>query len=147
MSNTLFLVLLTLIGGVAVTLQSQMMGVVDRNVGTMPSVLFTYGTGAILMGILYLVVRPDGNIGNVASQPAFTWFSGVMGLIIIGTIGYTVPRLGLGAALTLFVAFQLIAAVVIDHFGWLGAEQSSVSVTKIVGILVLMFGTWLVVKQ
>ncbi len=146
MSNTLFLVLLTLVGGVAVTLQSQMMGVVDRNVGTLPSVLFTYGSGAILVGLIYLVARP-GSLGEVASQPAFTWFSGVMGLIIIGTIGYTVPRLGLGAALTLFVAFQLIAAVVIDHFGWLGAAQSSVSVTKIIGILVLMFGTWLVVKQ
>ena len=43
--NLLFLILVAAIGGVAVTLQGQLMGIMDKNVGPVESVFITYGVG------------------------------------------------------------------------------------------------------
>ena len=53
--NISYLILVAVIGGVAVTLQGQLIGIMDKNVGTVESVFITYGGGGLIVGIIMLL--------------------------------------------------------------------------------------------
>lgn len=144
--NTLIpLIIIAVIGGAAITLQGQFMGLLDKALGTKESVFITYGGGGILAGFVMLAAR-GGNLKAWQSVPWYTLGAGAVGLVIVGTIGYTVPRLGLTRAFTIIVAAQLIVAALLDHFGLLGASARPLDLGRLVGIGVLVLGVWLTTR-
>jgi bacterial/archaeal transporter family-2 protein len=145
MSSNLLLLLVAVIGGVAVTMQAQFMGLIDRHLGTVESVFITYGSGALVVGVVMLLLR-GGNLRAWSTLPWYAFLAGIVGLLIVGAIGYSVPRLGLVPALTLIVAAQFIAAAVLDHYGWLGAAVRPLDAARALGILVLLLGVWLIIR-
>ncbi|SLM27863.1 conserved membrane hypothetical protein [Desulfamplus magnetovallimortis] len=145
MLNIILLVIVAIIGGIFVTIQAQFMGVLDKNMGTLESVFITYGGGGLCVGLMMLFAR-GGNLSAFQSVPWYTLSSGITGLVIVGTIGYTTPRLGLVPALTLMVAAQFVSAAIIDHFGLLGADIRMLSPSRLSGIGIMILGIWLIIK-
>ena len=144
--STFFLILLALLGGAAVTLQAQFMGLMDVGIGTRESVFITYASGGLVVTILMLFLR-GGNLRAAASVPWYAFMAGLLGLLIVGTIGYTVPRIGLTTALTLVVAAQFLSAVLIDHFGWFGAPLWTFDWSRLIGLGILILGVWLTTRR
>lgn len=145
MSNFLILVIVAIIGGVAVTLQAQFMGVMDQSLGTLESVFITYGSGALLMGLVMLAVR-GGNLRAWRTLPWHVLLAGVAGLLIVGGLSYVTPRLGLVATFTIFVAAQFVFGAVMDHFGLLGATVRPIDFSTLAGMVIVLAGIWLIVK-
>ncbi len=144
--NTMIpLILIAAIGGIAVTLQAQFMGLMDKQIGTLESVFITYGGGGLLIGLIMLLGR-GGNLAGVQGVPWYALSTGVLGLVIVGSIGYGTARMGLVMALTIVVAAQFITGAVIDHFGVLGADLRPLDLNRIFGIGLILLGTWLVIK-
>jgi len=48
--------------------------------------------------------------------------------------------------LTLIIIGQLLTGIVLDTFGWLGVAARPMEATRLVGIIVLLIGGYLVVK-
>ena len=143
--NLLFLVMIAALGGVAVACQGQLVGIIDKNIGTLESVFITYGGGGLIIGIIMLVLR-GGNLASIQSIPAYTLLAGPLGVVLIAAIGYSVPRLGLVTAFTIIVAAQFIIAAVIDHFGFLGADIRHMNLSRMFGIGVMLAGIWITVR-
>jgi uncharacterized membrane protein YdcZ (DUF606 family) len=68
-----------------------------------------------------------------------------MGLVVVASLGVSVANLGLGAGLTLFTASTLILGALIEHFGWFG-DGRSLDAIRVVGVVLVIGGTWLVVR-
>jgi transporter family-2 protein len=145
MTGLIFLVLIAAIGGIAIALQAQFMGVMDRGIGTLESMFITYGGGGLLIGIAMLINR-GGNLPAWGSVPWYSLTAGLLGLIIVGTIGYSTPRLGLVTTLTILVASQFIIGALLDHFGILGADLRPLNPTRLAGIGIILLGVWLIVR-
>jgi transporter family-2 protein len=143
--NFVILIIIAIIGGVAVTLQGQFMGLMDQGIGTRESVFITYASGGLLACFAMLAAR-GGNLRAWHEVPWYALTAGVSGLVIVGTIGYTVPRLGLSTAFTVIVAAQFIVAAMIDHFGWLGAAVRPMELSRFASIGVLILGVWLMMR-
>lgn len=146
MTTFLALVLVAIVGGVAVVLQAQFMGVLDQHIGTIESVFITYGSGGLLVGLTMLILR-GGNLAAWRGVPPYMLLTGVLGLIIVSTIGYVTPRLGLVTAITILVTTQFVLGSLIDHFGWFGAEVRPFDFTKLLGVGILMLGVWLIIRK
>ena len=144
--DILFLILLALLGGVAVTLQGQFMGIMDQSIGTRESVFITYASGGLIVTLLMLFLR-GGNLRVAASVPWYVFSAGLLGLLIVGTIGFTVPRLGLTSALTLVIAGQFLASILIEKFGWFGSAARPLEWPRLIGILLLLLGVWLTTRR
>ncbi|MBM3145739.1 MAG: DMT family transporter [Chloroflexi bacterium] len=142
--NTLFLIGLAVLGGVAVTLQGQFMGIMEQNLGTKGSVFITYASGG-LIAVLFALLR-GANLENWRKVPWYAFSAGILGLIIVGTIGYVVPRLGVAGGFILIVASQFLLAALIDHFGWFQASLRPLDLPRLMGFGLMMLGVWLVVK-
>ena len=121
------------------------MGVMDHNLGTVESVFITYGGGGLLIGLMMLFLR-GGNLAAWQTVPWYALSAGVLGLLVVGILGFTAPKLGLVPVLTLFVASQFIVGAGVDHFGLFGAEVRSLDLSRISGMGVILFGVWLVVR-
>ncbi|MEH6626987.1 MAG: DMT family transporter [Motiliproteus sp.] len=145
MISQVLLIAVAVIGGIAVALQGQFMGLMDRQIGTLENVFLTFGVGGILAALLLLAVR-GGNIGQWQQLPWWTLSSGLLGVVIIAAIGFSVSRLGTLAAFTLIVAMQFVTAALIDHFGLFGAEVRPIDISKLSGMGILILGVWLTVR-
>lgn len=144
--NLYWLVAVTAVGGVATALQAHFMGLLDRRMGTLESVFITYFGGGILIGVLMLLHR-GGNLAAGAAAPWYAYTSGILGLVIVGTLAYSAPRLGLVAAFTVFVAAQFAMGALVDHFGWLGSAARPLTLSKLGGMAIVLAGVWLMLRE
>ncbi|HKZ55172.1 MAG TPA: DMT family transporter [Anaerolineales bacterium] len=143
--SMVILLALTVVSGAAITLQGQFMGLMDRALGTRESVFLTYGSGGLIATLLILAAR-GGNLRAAGGVPWYAFTAGLLGLVIVSTIGYVVPRLGVAKAFTLIVASQFLLATLIDHFGLFGAAVRPIDFTRTLGLAVMLAGLWLVVR-
>ncbi len=145
MSNYVIVLLVAILGGVAAVVQAQLNGIMDKGMGTVESVFVTYSVGGIVIALIMIFLR-GGNLGALRTLPWYVIFAGFCGLVIIGSISFTVPRLGLVAAITLLIATQFVVGSLIDHFGLMGAEIRPLTLQKVAGVVILLFGVWLIVR-
>ena len=137
-------VLIAVIGGIAAALQSQAKSLMTARAGTIESVFITYGSGGLAIGLAILFMR-GGKISDLKGAPPWVYTSGVLGLIVVGALGLAASRIGLARTLTLFTAASLILGAVLDHFGVLGTVTQMMTVPRLVGLAMVLAGTWLVV--
>lgn len=138
-------ILLTVIVGLAIASQTQFAGTLGQHVGIMESVFIIHLGGLLAAGV-YLLFVGGGNLGVWKAAPWYTLLGGLLGVVIVGGYAFIVPRIGLAPAITLTVATQLIFSAILSHYGAFGAVQQPFTVTRIVGVLILLVGTWLVVR-
>jgi transporter family-2 protein len=145
MTQLLPVAMVVAVAGFAAACQGQFMGLMGKDIGTMESVFICYVVGAIVIGLSMVFLR-GGNLMAWNNVPWYSLTAGVMGLIIVGAIGYSVPRVGLVATSTIFVASQFTLAAMIDNFGLFGAPVRPIDLSTLVGIAVLLLGVWLIVR-
>ena len=139
-------ILLTVVVGLAIATQTQFAGVLGQHVGVMESVFIIHLGGLVAAGI-YLLVLGGGNLGAWKAAPWYAVvFGGLLGVVIVGGYAFVIPRIGLATAITIAVASQLIFSAILSHYGILSAIQQPLTVSRIAGILVLLVGTWLIVR-
>jgi transporter family-2 protein len=145
MLQTIFVILIGLIGGAAVGFQSPIAGAMGQRLGGTSSSLIVHLSGAILSGAL-LFLRGGENIRNWRSLPWYMLFAGAFGVILYLTISVTLPRLGGTMMVTLIIIGQLLIGMLVDHFGWLGVPVHPITAFRVLGILVLLLGGYLISK-
>jgi transporter family-2 protein len=145
MSVALFSILLTVVVGLAIAAQTQFAGVLGQHVGIMESVLIIHLGGLLISGV-YLLLAGGGGLSAWRSAPWYVLCGGALGVMIVGGYAFVIPKIGLAPAITIAVASQLIFSALLSHYGVLGAIQQPLTVSRIAGMLVLLVGTWLIVR-
>jgi transporter family-2 protein len=144
--ESLFLITLVgLAGGIAVGLQSPLASMLNQRLGMFESVFIVHLGGAVI-ALVPLLLYGGGRLGQWRSAPWYALCAGVFGLIVIAAISYTIPRVGVAAAITTIVAGQILVAALLDHFGLLGATVRPLDLPRLLGLAVVMMGVWLTVK-
>ena len=138
-------VIIGLIGGIAVGLQGPLSSLMSQRIGTMGSVFIIHLGGAVIAGVLLLVLGA-GNLGAWRRVPWYALVAGVFGVIVISAVSYTIPRIGAAVTVTLIITAQLILSTLLDHFGLLGTSVRPFDLPRVAGIAVLLVGTWLIVR-
>ena len=136
-------VLVGVIGGLAGALQGQFLGIMEDKAGTLASTFVTYGGGGLAVGLMMLAMR-GARLSDLKDVPWWALTAGLMGLVVVASLGITVSNLGLGAGLTLFTAAVLIIGALIDNIGLFG-DGHPLDARRLAGIAMVVFGTWLVV--
>lgn len=145
---SLFL-LLAFITGVAISIQAGVNSNLRLGLNNpVLAALISFGMGFITLLILHLGMR--GGLPASTTIRSLSWWKytgGVIGAVYVTTVILSVPRIGTANLVSLSVAGQLIAAVVLDHYGLLGFVQHSANSWRLLGIVLILAGVWLVVKN
>jgi bacterial/archaeal transporter family-2 protein len=145
MESIFLIILIGMIGGIAVGLQSPMASMITQRLGIFESVFIVHIGGA-LIALLPILFYKGGNLAQWRSIPWYVLCAGVFGLVVIGAISYMIPRVGVAGAITTIVSGQLLVGTVLDHFGLLGTMGRPMDLTRAIGLVIVLVGVWLTVK-
>ena len=144
MQSIVLVVLICSLGGIAVAVQASLAGILSGRVGLIGNGIIVFG-GGFLFALVILLFVQGGQIKAWRSIPWYAYLAGPLGIVIISSIGYAIPRIGVASTLTLIVVSQLIVGVILDHFGWLTIPRP-VDLQRLIGIAILFLGTWIVLR-
>jgi transporter family-2 protein len=111
--------------------------------GPIPATLVSVSVSALTMFAVVALTRtavPTPGKGG----PWWVWTGGVLGVaIVIASLGL-VSRLGAAFLFALFVVGQMLASLIIDHYGLLGVSQQDATPLRLLGVLLLLSGVVLI---
>ncbi len=145
MFENIAIILIGIVGGISVGLQSPIAGGMSQRVGGTASSFIIHASGAFLSGAL-LLLRGGEQIQNWRTLPWYMLGGGMFGVLLYITLSYTLPRLGATTAVVLIIIGQLAVGLVTDHFGLLGVAVRQIDLPRVLGVLLLVFAGYLIVR-
>lgn len=145
MQMPLLALLAMVLGGAATALQGPTNARLAAAVGSPVNaalVSFAVGTVALAFVALTLQARPD--VAAMKTLPAWAWLGGLYGCVFVVAAAWGVPKIGVAMTIVLMVAGQLVLSLILDHFGALGVPQQPISLSRIVGVALVIGGVLLV---
>jgi transporter family-2 protein len=145
--RTLLAALVTIVVGGLIALQAPINSGLGRATGTFPAAAISFTTGTML---LVTIVLLTGQVDQVRGITNVRWpylLGGLLGAAYVTTVLLTVRRLGAGGVTAATVAGQLTTAVMLDQFGVLGLEKSPITTGRVIAILLLFTGTYLMIRS
>ena len=143
-----FAVALTVGAGVLVAMQAPINARLGKSLGT-----FQAASVSFLVGLVVLVAIASVSNGGLSTLPRSVhqpwWYltGGLLGAAYVATVLVTVRTLGAGGVTAATIAGQLAMAVVIDQFGLLGVTRHPVNAARVLGLVLLAAGVFLVVRN
>ncbi len=135
-------ILLAMLAGLSVAIQISLTAAAQRVLRLTVLVAISGLTTGILASTASLVVgKPEFTGRSVGYAVA----SGVLGALVLGSISFAAGEAGLARALSLVIATQLLAGLVLDSIGLFGAG-ADFSVLKAAGVVLIVIGGVLVVR-
>lgn len=105
----------------------------------------SFAVGTVALGLLLAGARePLPPSRGLAAVPAWHWIGGVLGAVYIGAAVVLAPRLGAATLIASVVTGQMIASIVLDHFGWVGFAVHPMTGPRLAGALLIIIGVLLV---
>lgn len=145
MPNWMFLVL-PVIGGAMVALQQPLNGGLGRLIGPPWATVVALCTGVVVSTVLAVATgNAPPALSRITGAP---WYfivgGGTCGALLVLTFATAVPRIGVTALIFASVTGQIITAMTIDHFGWLGVARQPIDWRRALAIPVVLVALWLV---
>jgi len=138
-------VLIGILGGVAVGIQTPIAGTMSQRIGGTASSFVVHLSGAVLSAIL-LLMRGGEQIQNWRSLSWYMLGAGLFGVVLYLTLSHTMPRLGATTAVALIIIGQLLIGMIIDQFGLFGVPLRSIDGGRVIAAMLLIAGGYLMVK-
>jgi transporter family-2 protein len=140
-SATSVAVVLSVVAGLAGSVQVAVSGAFGKRIGVLEATAFGSIAAALIVCAVLLISRQS------VREPAWLWLGGAMGAIVVTSITFTAPRIGTFATIGLLIAGQLAMGVLIDAFGLFGLEKIPVTPARAAGLVLLAAGAALVLKR
>ncbi len=140
-------VLLTAAAGGLIALQAPINSGLGRATGGLPAALVSFAVGSVALAAIVVL---SGKAGGLSSTFDVSWYYLLGGLLGAVYVTQRADR-GLGrsgpadvAAAT--VTGQLTASVAIDRLGLFGLDQVALSPARLLGVGLLLAGTFLIIR-
>jgi transporter family-2 protein len=134
--------------GAGLTFQVGMNATVHQALGSpIIATIVNFCIGLALLVVIAIAGGSRINPGSAATVPAWAWLGGLLGAAYV--VGTTVagPRLGAVALLALALAGQMLASLVVDHYGLVGFPRIPVTASRLLGTALLVAGALLVMRR
>jgi bacterial/archaeal transporter family-2 protein len=148
MQSRIFFILVALILGAILPIQATINARLAKWVESpvmAAFISFAVGTVALFL-YLFLARQFHFQKSEFTRAPWWIWVGGLLGTFFVAGIVILVPRLGVALAFSLIIAGQMGAALVFDHFGWMGVSIREISWGRIIGAALLVAGVFLIRK-
>jgi bacterial/archaeal transporter family-2 protein len=148
--NNLPYYLLALLAGVALATQTGINAQLRSAVGSpVLATLISFLVGTFVL-IVYLVLFERDSFEGIRQMKGMAFYKilgGVIGAAYVCSVIILAPRIGAANLLALIVGGQILFALFLDHFGFLGFQQHSFNVFRLAGACLLISGVVLILKN
>jgi uncharacterized membrane protein YdcZ (DUF606 family) len=143
-------VLVALLTGIAIATQSTLTSRIGSLIGDVQTGILTNTMGGIAAGSLMLIwlLREGPQAWKVPPVVlGITAISGILGVLIITGISFSLQRAGIAAGLASVILGQLALSTIIDTVGIAGADPIPLSLARILGLGFAGVGVYLLLPK
>jgi bacterial/archaeal transporter family-2 protein len=147
-SGNVLATVLAVSAGLAGSVQVALMSRLGERIGVFEALGFsTLLTAGLAFALLLVLRRSAAGYERALHQPWWMLMGGVMGLLIVFTVTYAGPRIGVAATVGILIAGQLAMGAAIDRFGLFGSEKIALHWPRLLGIGLLAVGAALSLRK
>ncbi|RON55114.1 DMT family transporter [Pseudomonas frederiksbergensis] len=137
---------LAVIAGAVVPFQSAINANLSRGLGhplwaTLASLLVSL---LVLLPIILALRLPLPSLAFISKAPLWMWAGGVFGVCFVALAVMLLPKLGASGFVVLALTGQVMASMVLDHFGLFGLVERELTLPRLAGALLVVGGVVLI---
>ena len=142
-----YLYAVTMFLGVVLTVHLSMNGKVGAVLGNprVGNALF-WCIGAITALAIGLSGWQTGALKGLGMVNPLLLTAGAMGAMLVFGIAWIIPQIGAQQMTVMLLAGQILSAMMLSHFGWLGSPVQPVTITNAIGALLMVGGVFLATR-
>jgi len=143
-----FVYAITVFLGVILTVHLAMNGAVGAAIGNprVGNALF-WCIGAVMALLIGATGWQAGALGGIRSVNPLMLTAGAMGASLVFGIAWIIPQIGAQHMTVMLLTGQILSAMVLSNFGLLGSPVQPVSVTNMLGAVLLIGGAFLATRS
>ncbi|MCD5323419.1 MULTISPECIES: DMT family transporter [Pontibacillus] len=132
-------IILSVIAGVFISLQTVFNSRVSERFGLWATTTLVFVVGLVVAIPVFLLVG-EGSLFHLEKVNLLYMTGGLFGVGIVYSIMRGIRALGPAYAVSIVLVAQLLLALIIDTFGLFGSEVIPFSISKLVGLCVMVVG-------
>ncbi len=141
--NIIALPIIAIAAGAAIAIQAGLnsqLGILLKNPLIATAIAFL-GSFLFVFAFLVSTTKAFPAITLIRSVPFYLWFTGsILSAIGITTFYWLIPRMGAGPMMSCALTGQLLASMIVSHYGWFQLPEIPITSTKVLGVVTLIFG-------
>lgn len=137
--------LMVVVGGL-IALQPAVNAGLGRATGNVAAALVSFAIGTMLLVVLVAISGQAGGLGSAFDVRWYYLLGGVLGVAYVFVALVTVSSIGAGGVAAATITGQLTASVVLDRLGVLGLAETPITIERVLGVALLLAGTYLIVR-
>lgn len=131
------------VAGVSVPVQSAMNANVGRILGNPMAAMVLQALIGFLFSAVVLGFTGMPSWSRLNGLPWPYWTAGLLTCGYVLAMTVFAPRIGVGTAVMFVLLGQMAAALVVDHFGLMGALKTEVTLARMLGVTLMVVGVLL----
>lgn len=136
------------VAGGVIAIQPALNSRLGQAIGDVQAAFVGFLIATVALALIVGLVRGGwGSLSGVRDVAPIYLTGGLAGAIYVFVSLIMIRSLGVTAVMAATIAGQLAAAVVIDHFGWLGVTRQPMNLSRIAGVALLALAVFLVVRD
>jgi transporter family-2 protein len=144
MSPRILALVIALVAGVSMAIQGSINTKLGQVIGNWEAIFVVQVVGlATILILLFVFGIGKGNLGRMAQGPWYSPLGGLIGVLIVWGVVFSIPKLGVAVATTSIIVGQTLTALIIDHFGLFGLSPVPFTWLKALGLVLLAAGAGL----
>jgi transporter family-2 protein len=145
MDKGLAVLIMAAVGG-CIALQAPINAGLGRATGSFAAALISFAVGTLLLATIVVVSGKAAGVGEATNVEWYYLLGGALGAAYVFWALVLVDEIGAGGVAAATITGQLTLSVVLDRLGVLGLEETPLTAARLIGVALLLAGTYLVVR-
>jgi transporter family-2 protein len=141
----LAVIFMAVVGG-AIALQAPINAGLGKATGSFAAALVSFMVGTLVLAAIVVLSGKAAGVGEATSVEWYYLLGGLLGAAYVFTSLVVVDEIGAGGVAAATITGQLTASVLLDRLGVLGLEETPLTWERLLGVGLLLAGTYLVVR-
>lgn len=142
-----FWIILVIAAGAALPFQAGLNAKMGKSIDSMIwASLISFAVGSLALFAYVMITKNPVQLTGLKTVSSYTWLAGVFGAFYVTTVVVAFPKLGPALTFGLIVAGQLFISLILDHFNILVQQQHSINFFRVIGMMLIVVGVWLIRK-
>jgi bacterial/archaeal transporter family-2 protein len=136
-------VLVMAAGGAMMSFQAPINAALRNHVGIFESALVSFLVGTVAL-VLVVALAGKGNLANLRQVSWWHLLGGLIGAVFVTATLTAAPKIGVTGMIVASLAGNMIAAILIDRFGWVGMAAKPIDLPRVAGVVLMVVSVVLI---
>jgi bacterial/archaeal transporter family-2 protein len=115
--------------------------------GPMVAAFCSFAVGTVALGLILVLTGNFPRFHDINATAPWMWVGGLLGSIFVFVSIFAVPVLGAALMIALFIAGQIVGALIIDKTGFLLPEQIDIGWERVLALVLILAGAALFARS